>query len=118
MIKKNNSNIEQKHFTKELYEINIPFERVNAVTCEDQEVKNLYRTNSVKSFPPCFRCKENQCDHENNYLAPKQCANFKCGLLISIEQKELDFDLAVEMISHINFTFVRNQIDGSGFFKS
>tara|TARA_Y100000389_G_scaffold24651_1_gene21339 strand:- start:5707 stop:6528 length:822 start_codon:yes stop_codon:yes gene_type:complete len=66
----------KKHFIKELDERNIPFERVNAVTCEDQEVKNLYRTNSVKSYPPCFRCKENECDHENNYLAPKQCANF------------------------------------------
>lgn len=32
---------------------------------------------------------------------PKQCANFKCGLLISIEQKELDFDLAIEMISEV-----------------
>ena len=29
---------------------------------------------------------------------PKQCASFKCGLLKSVEQKELDFDLAVETI--------------------
>ena len=40
----------KKHFIKELDERNIPFERVNAVTCEDQEVKNLYRTNTVKSL--------------------------------------------------------------------
>ncbi len=29
---------------------------------------------------------------------PKQCAKFKCGLLTSVEQKELDFNLAVDMI--------------------
>jgi len=30
---------------------------------------------------------------------PKQCGKFKCGLLNSVEQKELDFDSAVETIS-------------------
>jgi len=30
---------------------------------------------------------------------PKQCASFRCGLLKSVEQKELDFDSAVEMIN-------------------
>lgn len=66
----------KKHFVKELNERNIPFEIVNAVTSEDEDVKNLYRMKVVKSFPPCYRCKENKCNHENNYLAPKQCANF------------------------------------------
>ena len=27
-------------------------------------------------FPPCFRCINEICNHENNYLAPKQVANF------------------------------------------
>lgn len=30
---------------------------------------------------------------------PKQCTNFKCGLLKSFEQKELDFDSAIEVIN-------------------
>lgn len=30
---------------------------------------------------------------------PKQCANFKCELLKSLEQKELDFDSAIELIN-------------------
>lgn len=30
---------------------------------------------------------------------PKQCALFKCGLLKSVEQKELDFNSAIETIS-------------------
>ncbi len=29
---------------------------------------------------------------------PKHCASFKCGLLKSVEQKELDFDTAVEIV--------------------
>lgn len=29
---------------------------------------------------------------------PKQCADFNCGLLKSVEQKELDFDSATEVI--------------------
>lgn len=29
---------------------------------------------------------------------PKQCGKFKCGLLNSVEQKELDFNVAVDMI--------------------
>jgi Fe-S-cluster containining protein len=32
---------------------------------------------------------------------PKQCASFKCGLLQSVEQKELDFDAAIEMIQEL-----------------
>lgn len=30
---------------------------------------------------------------------PKQCASFKCGLLNSFEEKELDFDSAMEIIN-------------------
>ena len=30
---------------------------------------------------------------------PKQCASFNCGLLTSYEQKELDFDSAIEIIN-------------------
>jgi len=30
---------------------------------------------------------------------PKQCASFKCGLLKSVEQKELDFNTAVEIVN-------------------
>ena len=32
---------------------------------------------------------------------PRQCASFKCSLLDSVEQKELDFDKAVEIIQVI-----------------
>jgi Fe-S-cluster containining protein len=32
---------------------------------------------------------------------PKQCALFKCGLLKSVEQKELDFNLALQHIEEV-----------------
>lgn len=32
---------------------------------------------------------------------PKQCASFKCGLLKSVEQKELDFHTAVEVVVEV-----------------
>lgn len=31
----------------------------------------------------------------------KRCASYKCGLLKSVEQKELDFDLALEIINEL-----------------
>ena len=33
---------------------------------------------------------------------PKQCDNFKCGLLKSVEQKELSFDSALERINAVS----------------
>jgi len=45
---------------------------------------------------PC----NNYCDDCSIYSKrPKQCANFKCGLLKSLEQKELNFNSAIEMIN-------------------
>lgn len=32
---------------------------------------------------------------------PKECAKFKCGFLKSVEQKELDFDTAIEIIDSV-----------------
>jgi Fe-S-cluster containining protein len=45
---------------------------------------------------PC----KNSCDGCTIYSKrPKQCASFKCGLLKSVEQKELNFDSAIEIIN-------------------
>jgi len=41
-------------------------------------------------------------DKCNIYLnRPKQCANFNCGLLKSVENNELEFDSAIEIIKEI-----------------
>ncbi len=47
---------------------------------------------------PC----NNYCEGCNIYSKrPKQCASFNCGLLKSIEQKDLDFDSALETINAV-----------------
>ena len=28
------------------------------------------------AYPPCFRCNQEKCNHDNNYLTPKQVGNF------------------------------------------
>ena len=56
---------------------------------EDENGKGFF-------LQPC----DNFCDGCNIYSKrPKQCANFKCGLLKSIEQKELKVDSAIEIIN-------------------
>ncbi len=64
------------HVDKQFKKKQITYEFVDAVSHNDNEVKEMYRDNKVAFFPPCFRCKKEFCDHENNYLAPKQVANF------------------------------------------
>ncbi len=62
-----------------------------------RELMNIEDANGKEFFlQPCNK----YCDGCNIYSKrPKQCANFKCGLLKSVEQKELDFDSAIEIIN-------------------
>jgi len=56
---------------------------------EDENGKGFF-------LQPC----NNYCDGCSIYSKrPKQCTNFKCGLLKSVEQKEMDFDSAIETIN-------------------
>ena len=66
----------KKHVTEQFSNLKISnFEFIDAVTHKDQIVKNEYIENVV-SFPPCFRCGREKCSHENNFITPKQVANF------------------------------------------
>ncbi|MBA9079608.1 hypothetical protein [Rufibacter quisquiliarum] len=62
-----------------------------------REFMDVENTNGDGFFlQPC----RNYCDGCTIYPnRPKQCANFECGLLKSVEQKELDFDSAVEIVN-------------------
>ncbi|WP_066831751.1 hypothetical protein [Rufibacter ruber] len=62
-----------------------------------REFMDVENTNGDGFFlQPC----RNYCDGCTIYAKrPKQCANFECGLLKSVEQKELDFDSAVEIVN-------------------
>ena len=61
---------------EQLNNMKISYQLIDAVSHEDKDVKEMYRNNKVKTFPPCFRCLKEKCNHENNYLAPRQIANF------------------------------------------
>lgn len=62
-----------------------------------KEVMDIEEANGQGFFlHPCKK----YCDGCTIYAQrPKQCGKFKCGLLNSVEQKELDFDSAIETIS-------------------
>jgi GR25 family glycosyltransferase involved in LPS biosynthesis len=70
------------HVESEFQKFNIKkFKIVNAVSFNDAIVKEQYKNNGVLLYPPCFRCntsieEEKYCMHENNFLTPKQVANF------------------------------------------
>ena len=64
-----------------------------------REIMDIENVNGKGFFlHPCNK----YCDGCTIYSQrPKQCASFKCGLLKSVEQKELDFDLAIKTISEV-----------------
>lgn len=66
---------------------------------ELRKIMDLEEKNGNGFFlQPC----NNYCDGCNIYSKrPKQCTNFNCGLLKSVEQKELSFDLATETINMV-----------------
>jgi GR25 family glycosyltransferase involved in LPS biosynthesis len=68
--------LRQQHVTKSFKSRKIDFELIEAVEHDSQDVKSLYAQDKVYEFPPCFRCKLNKCSHENNFITPKQVANF------------------------------------------
>ncbi len=66
----------KSHVQQEFKDKSQNYEFIKAVSDNDDTVKKIYLQNKVFSYPPCFRCKEDPCSHENNYLTPKQVANF------------------------------------------
>ena len=68
--------LRKQHVTKSFKSRKIDFELIEAVEHDSPDVKSLYAQDKVFEFPPCFRCKLNKCSHENNFITPKQVANF------------------------------------------
>lgn len=64
-----------------------------------QELMDLEDVNGKGFFlQPC----KNYCDGCSIYShRPKQCGDFKCGFLKSFEQKELDFNSAIETVNAV-----------------
>ena len=68
--------LRKQHVTQSFKSRKIDFELIEAVEHDSPDVKSLYAQDKVFEFPPCFRCKLNKCSHENNFITPKQVANF------------------------------------------
>lgn len=76
---------------------------IGHVQLEPQELASVKNFKEIEEedgkgffLQPC----KNYCDGCNIYSnRPKQCAKFECGLLKSVEQKSLDFDMAVEIVN-------------------
>ena len=78
---------------------------IGFVQVENEEVSSLSKLMEIEDSKDCgvfLQPCSNYCDGCSIYAnRPKQCASFKCGLLKSLEQKEIDFDVAIESISQV-----------------
>lgn len=78
---------------------------IGFVQVENEEVSSLSKLMEIedsKDFGVFLQPCSNYCNGCSIYAnRPKQCASFKCGLLKSLEQKEIDFDVAIESISQV-----------------
>ena len=76
------SSIERKnHIVKELERVGIEkYEIFNATDKDSDEVLKLMESHFVMKFPPCFRCRKNECNCNNNVLI-KQQIGIWCSLM-------------------------------------
>jgi len=67
----------KQHIIEEFSRVGISdYEFFSASDKSSSEVIEMYKSGRVKRFPPCFRCGENSCDHENNIVIPEQVGNW------------------------------------------
>lgn len=65
------------HVRYEFSKFNISnYQIIEGINNKDKKVLNKYKNNKIVSFPPCFRCGYNICNHPNNIITPSQVANF------------------------------------------
>lgn len=82
------------------------YEFILAYTPQSLEVKNMYRESKVATFPPCFRCNFEICNHKNNTLVPSQVANFLT--IKEIMNKISKFEKGFFLILEDDFYFKSN----------
>jgi len=81
VINLKNSKDRREHIIKEFNRVGIEkYEFFEATSHDSDEVKNLINNGLVKRFPSCFRCNNNRCDCENNFLTDFQLGNW-CSFL-------------------------------------
>ena len=110
--------VRKNHVVQQLNKVTSNYEIIEAVSYEDRIVKDFYLAGKVVSYPPCFRCLETVCHHENNFLTPKQVANFLSfkKIMENIIEKNLNNVLILEddfkfnYFSYISFKSLNNFI--------
>lgn len=69
--------IRKNHMIQELYNNNIiNYEFIEGIDKNSNEVYKLKKKGFIKSFPPCFRCNNNECNCSNNILIKSQIGNW------------------------------------------
>jgi len=106
----------RKHFKS----IGIPSDRYSffpATTHTSPKVAEFYRAGRVQGWPPCFRCKAEECDCPNNVLIPQQVGNWisflslweelrtRNGLFLICEDDVVFFDGAIGLLNEFITSF-------------
>jgi GR25 family glycosyltransferase involved in LPS biosynthesis len=77
VINLKNSIDRKEHIKKEFERVGIKkYDFFEATNHNSDEVKYLIDNNLVKTFPNCFRCNQNRCNCENNFLTNFQLGNW------------------------------------------
>jgi len=67
----------RSHIKKEFARIGITeYQFIDAYDKSSKEVNEIFKSDYVTKFPPCFRCGENECDCENKGLFLPQIGNW------------------------------------------
>jgi GR25 family glycosyltransferase involved in LPS biosynthesis len=135
VINLEDDSIRRKHVKKQFKKKGIDYEIVNAVSSSDSIVKKYFKNNLVMSYPPCFRCKEGagsnffedmECLHENNYLTPKQVANFLSfkkimNLVVKENYKNIlifEDDFYFKKFSNLSFKYLLKYLNEHNYLKN
>jgi len=125
----------RKHVKKQFKKKGIKYEIVNAVSSTDSIVKKYFKNNLVMSYPPCFRCIEGagsnffegmECLHENNYLTPRQVANFLSfkkimNLVVKEKYKNIlifEDDFYFKKFSNLSFKYLFKYLNKHNYLKN
>jgi GR25 family glycosyltransferase involved in LPS biosynthesis len=113
----------REHIKKLFKKHEIKYTLFDAVDKTDTCVNDMYQS-SVFLYPPCFRCKKDNCSHENNVLIPAQVANFMSYLklfntilktddeIVLICEDDIQFTEHAETIfNKLNIQFIENTIN-------
>ena len=102
----------REHIISEFSKVGITdYEFFKAINHDSKKVKDLMKTDFVFQFPPCFRCKKNKCNCDNNVLIPQQIGNWISFIDVMKKIVELDLEnLIMVCEDDIKFTPYANKI--------